>query len=514
LNINPSSPGHIKNIKANKVKFGMGKIARSGDNILREDEVSIGSGKTSSSPALPVIASAFKKAGNSDSSHPSPESETAIVDKTGSEVRPASGHVTAKISKSVRESDGFIIAPASNTAGVTDSHKTPTGRDTFVFVLNSSGETNLCKPLIAAVKKKGYNVKVIHFRENSKEILTSQGILNDEDFIDGTNALYLPRMKSIFKKEIDPDRIVKLVGTPHHAFCRSAFSNAKKAGIPTVALVDLGIPGTGFKYRHTFYKTLTMADKIIVPNDTIRKRLEANNKAVAEKSGFSFDNDKISTGGNPGFEAFRLLVDLNRSKADEIRNELGIGKDDLVFAFSSQPTPNNGKVLEITGHALKKLSERNPGKKIHILLNPHPRDLHKVGLKNIFGTETSISIPQKVQILEGQLKDAPNVVVHEMPKYTMEKASAISNVVLTETSTTAYECAHSDIPAIFVRAPQQGAGGSFPQYKRIPTAKTADALAGLIEKTLANPPKNLSKDLSKVVTSDLTPYMDVLLPEG
>ena len=391
------------------------------------------------------------------------------------------------------------------------SQETSAKPDTFVFVLNSSGETNCAKPLIAAVKNKGFQVKVIHFRQNSKEILTSQGILKEEDFIDGTNFAHLPRMNSVFGNEIDPSKVVKLVGTPHHAFCRFAFSKAKKENIPTVALVDMGVPGTGFGHRHTFYKTLTMADQIIVPNDTIKKQLETRCSEAEQKSGFHIDTQKVALGGNPGFEAFKQLVQLNRAKADEIRSDLKIGKDDIVLSFSSQPTPNNGKILEIFSGALKNLSAKYPGKKIHALMCPHPRDLYSVGLKNLFGTESSISISQKTDMLKSCVSDISNVVIHEMPKYTMEKASAISHMVLTESSTTAYECAHSDIPAIFVRTPQQGKGGAFPPFNRIPTSQTPEDLAISIDNTLKNPPKGLSEDLGKVITSDMKPYLDALM---
>jgi len=135
--------------------------------------------------------------------------------------------------------EGYLFTPEGASAvKIRDSKDLPP-KDTFLFVLNSSGETNLAKPLIAAARNKGYKVKVIHFRKNSKEILTSQGILKEEDFIDGINMLYLPRTGRIFEKDIDSNRIVKLFGTPHHAYCRFAFSKAKKKGIPTVAFVDL-----------------------------------------------------------------------------------------------------------------------------------------------------------------------------------------------------------------------------------------------------------------------------------
>ena len=409
--------------------------------------------------------------------------------------------------------DSKTVKESSLSQEINDKSEDKAKPDTFVFVLNSSGETNCCKSLIASVKNKGYKVKVIHFRKNSKEILTSQGILGEEDFIDGTNAMYLPRVKSIFKNEINPDKVVKLVGTPHHAYCRFAFDRANKEGIPTVAIVDMGVPGTAFGHRHTFYKTLTMADDIIVPNDSVRKTLEKRCDEVKNKSGFDIDKGKISTGGNPGFEAFKQLVELNRGKADEIRSELNIGKDDLVFSFSSQPTPNNGKNLEILSGALDLLSKKHPGKKIHALMCPHPRDLYKVGLKNLFGTESGINITEKVDLLKSKVSQNPNVVVHEMPKYAMEKASAISNIVLTESSTTAYECAHCDIPSLFVRTPQQGTGGAFPGFNRIKAGQTPDKLADLMDETMKNPPENLSSDLGKVITSDLNSYLGVLIEE-
>ena len=403
---------------------------------------------------------------------------------------------------------------ACHSAGAADTELTPGQSekkpDTFLFLLNSSGETNLAKPLIVAVKNKGYKVKVIHFRENSKEILTSQGILDKEDFIDGTNMFYLPRTEQIFKKDIDSSRVVKMIGTPHHAYCQFAFSKAKHEGIPTVAFVDLGIPSTDFKYRHTFYKTIAMADKIVVPDETIKKHLEASIHTVEEKSDIHVDMGKVNLGGNPGFESFRLLTELNRSRMDAIKNELSIGKDDLVFSFSSQPIKTNAKVLEITGKALNKLAKAHKDKKIHFLFVPHPRDLQKVGLKNLFGTETDISIKEKCDIVQKQIEDCPNVVIHEMPKYTMEKACAISNIVLTESSTTAYECAHADIPSIFVRTPEQGKGTTFPQYKRIRVTDSDDVLTNHIETILSRPPENLSEDLAKVISSDLTPYMNLL----
>ncbi|MEQ8187283.1 MAG: hypothetical protein ABRQ39_04870 [Candidatus Eremiobacterota bacterium] len=404
----------------------------------------------------------------------------------------------------------LLSTGATDTGIETGQTEKPPVKDTFLFLLNSSGETNLAKPLIVAVKNKGYKVKVIHFRENSKEILTSQGILDKEDFIDGTNMFYLPRTDRIFEKEVDSSRVVKMIGTPHHAYCQFAFSKAKKEGIPTVAFVDLGIPSTDFKYRHTFYKTIAMADKIVVPDETIKKRLEASSRTVEEKSDIHVNMAKVNLGGNPGFESFRLLTELNRSRGDAIKQELSIGKDDLVFSFSSQPIKTNAKVLEITGKVLNKLAKAHKDKKIHFLFVPHPRDLQKVGLKNLFGTETDITIKEKCDIVQKQLEESSNVVIHEMPKYTMEKACAISNIVLTESSTTAYECAHADIPSIFVRTPEQGKGTTFPQYKRIPVTDSDDVLTNNIETILSHPPENLSKDLAKVVNSDLTPYMNLL----
>jgi hypothetical protein len=46
---------------------------------------------------------------------------------------------------------------------------------------------------------------------------------------------------------------------------------------------------------------------------------------------------KVNLGGNTGFKSSRLLMELNRSRGDAIKQELSTGKDDLVFSFSSQP---------------------------------------------------------------------------------------------------------------------------------------------------------------------------------
>lgn len=137
----------------------------------------------------------------------------------------------------------------------------PPQRDTFVFVLNSSGETNMCRPLIAELKKQGYQVKVVHFRPQARDILVGEGILDERDLIDGTSSfLHLPRVGQILRNELDPSRVVKLVGTPHHVYSQFAFAEAKDLGLPTLALIDLGIPDTRFRFRHTFYRTLTQAD--------------------------------------------------------------------------------------------------------------------------------------------------------------------------------------------------------------------------------------------------------------
>lgn len=404
------------------------------------------------------------------------------------------------------------VGKSSNIPAENLSERKPGEKDTFVFVLNSSGETNMCKSMISALKNDNFDVKVIHFRKISKEILMAQGLLEEKDFIDGTNSLYLPRLGSIFDHEIDIKRINKIVSTPHHVYCRFVFSKAKELGIPTVAVVDLGIPGAEkLRYRQTFYKSVENADKIIVPNDSVIKQFDAANSFLKSKGKQEIDTSRVAIGGNPGFEAFHQLVEMNRKKADQIRNELKIGKDDLVFSFSSQPTDNNGIILETLGKSLTILSEKYPEKKIHIMLVPHPRDLKKVGIKNLFGTETSISIDEKINILKNETKDSKNITVHEMPKYSMEKAASVSCVVLTEGSTTAYECARADIPSIFVRTQEQGEGGAFPGFNRIPTFKEPGKLADGLDEMIKNPPKELSEDLSKVVDSNIEPAMKILL---
>lgn len=75
-----------------------------------------------------------------------------------------------------------------------------------------------------------------------------------------------------------------------------------------------------------------------------------------------------------------------------------------------------------------------------------------------------------------------------MPRYSMEKAAALSGVVLTESSTTAYECARADIPSVFVRTTGQGEGGFFPGYMRIPTLKEPRSLADSLDGMLKSSP--------------------------
>ncbi|MHC9541789.1 MAG: hypothetical protein AB9903_19965 [Vulcanimicrobiota bacterium] len=431
----------------------------------------------------------------------------APPDEGDAKISADSSPAKSDVNETSKNGPGADIRPSA------DTHR-ETKKDTYLFVLNSSGETNMCKPMITALKNQGYEVKVLHFRENSKTILTGQSVLDEKDFIDGTNALYLPKVGSIFEHEIDPARIRKIVSTPHHAYCRLVFSKAKKLGIPSVAVIDLGIPGVQkMRFRQTFYKSIGYADRIIVPNDTVLKQIEAANGYLKKKGMDGIDTGKVSLGGNPGFEAFHQLVEMNRKKADQIREELSIGRDDMVFSFSSQPTDTNGKILETVGKSLAILSDRYPDRKIHMMLVPHPRDLKKVGLKNLFGTETSISIDEKMDILRNGAGKRGNVVVHEMPKYTMEKASAISGAVLTEGSTTAYECARADIPSAFVRTAGQGEGGAFPGFNRIPTLKDPEKLADCMDGMTKNPPKGLSEDLLKVVDSSIEPVMNVLLQE-
>jgi hypothetical protein len=431
----------------------------------------------------------------------------APSDKGDTKISADSSPAEAGVNEASKSGPGEDVRLPADSAGEAK-------KDTYLFVLNSSGETNMCKPMITALKNQGFEVKVLHFRENSKTILTEQSVLDEKDFIDGTNALYLPRVGSIFEHEIDPARIRKIVSTPHHAYCRLVFSKARKLGIPSVAVVDLGIPGVQkMRFRQTFYKSIGYADSIIVPNDSVLKQIEAANGYLKKKGMDEIDTGKVSLGGNPGFEAFHQLVEMNRKKADQIREELSIGRDDLVFSFSSQPTDTNGRILETVGKSLAMLSDRYPDRKIHMMLVPHPRDLKKVGLKNLFGTETGISIGEKVDILRSAAGRRGNVVIHEMPKYTMEKASAISSVVLTEGSTTAYECARADIPSVFVRTAEQGEGGAFPGFNRIPTLKDPQKLADSLDEMTENPPKGLSDDLLKVVDSSIEPVMKVLLQQ-
>ena len=58
----------------------------------------------------------------------------------------------------------------------------------MLFVLNSAGETNMARPIIEELKDQGTETKVLHFRHNSKSILTEQGVLEDEDFVAAAEA--------------------------------------------------------------------------------------------------------------------------------------------------------------------------------------------------------------------------------------------------------------------------------------------------------------------------------------
>ena len=378
--------------------------------------------------------------------------------------------------------------------------------DTVLFVLNSAGETNMARPLIEEVKERGFEAKVLHFRHNSKSILTGEEVLEEDDFVDGTNRFWLPRVGSAFSEDLEPGRIKKLVGTPHHAYSQLAFAQARERGIPVVAAVDLGVPPPDFKFRHTFYRALTYADEIVVPDETVKQRLTQN----IHKSGYQVEAP-IHIGGNPGFESFRHQVDFHKSRGDQYRRELGIGEQDLVMAFSSQPTPFNGAVLHLLGQALKELSQRQPEREVHLIFSPHARDLDQVGLKNLFGTETSLSIADKLDVLNQELGEVDNVKIHLFDKSGMKKATALSDVVVTESSTTAYEAAHADIPAVFARAPEQGLGTTFPDYQRIPVVNESGALADAVEAAAASPPQGLSQELAQVVGTDVAPYLALIL---
>lgn len=393
--------------------------------------------------------------------------------------------------------------PRNRASLVPDPSPQEDPADTVLFVLNSAGETNMARPIIEELKDQGTETKVLHFRHNSKSILTEQGVLEDEDFVDGTNSFNLPSLGQAFQH---PERIKTLVGTPHHVYSQLAFSKAKKLGIPVIAAVDLGIPPTKFRFRHSFYRALSFADQIVVPDESVKNRL----KNRIKDCGYEIDPSKIRLGGNPGFESFRREVDSHRSKADDYRNALGIEEKDLVLAFSSQPTPLNGAVLHLLGEAVQELARRQPDRDIHVIFSPHARDLQDVGWKNLFGTETSLSVPQKLQILQDDLGDLKQVHIHEFGNTEMKKATALADVVVTESSTTAYEAAHSEVPAIFLRTPQHGMGTTFPAFKGVPVVNSPTGFADAVEASKEISTKDVAHSLSQVVGTDVSPYLALI----
>lgn len=240
------------------------------------------------------------------------------------------------------------------------------------------GGANTVIPLVVALREKGYEVRLFG-KDAALEKYSKAGLDEGTNIREFLKEVSSGEVEDFLSKE-RPDFLI--TGTSAGDFTEKyLWKAAEKLNIPSFAILDQWL---NYGIRFSRYTTAEIREyekdkshpylpsKILVMDDYAKQE--------AIKDGL--DQSKILVSGQPYFETL-LKEKVSSERLKELRSRLGIGSDDLIITFASEPVSKDYKndywgfnektIFKELFEGVKEVSERSE-KKISIIIKVHPRE--------------------------------------------------------------------------------------------------------------------------------------------
>lgn len=241
------------------------------------------------------------------------------------------------------------------------------------------GGANTVIPLVGALNGRGYEVRLFG-KDIALERYSMAG-LNGMGITGFVNEINQGAIEDLLLSE-NPDFMI--TGTSAGDFTEKyLWKAAEKLNIPSFAILDQWI---NYGIRFSRYSTAEMGEyekdksypflpsKILVMDEYAREE--------AIKDGL--DPSRILVSGQPYFETLlKEKEKVSSERLKELRSRLGIGSDDLIITFASEPVSKDYKndywgfnektIFKELFEGAQEVSKRSE-KKISIIIKVHPRE--------------------------------------------------------------------------------------------------------------------------------------------
>ncbi len=250
-------------------------------------------------------------------------------------------------------------------------------RKKILLFSNDPGGANAIIPLIDPLKGKGFDISLFG-KNTALEKYAKAGLLalNINEHIDDIK----PDLIEEFLAKERPDFII--TGTSAGDFTEKyLWKAAEKLRVPSFAILDQWI---NYGIRFSRYTTAEIGeyekDKShpYLPSRILVMDAYAREEAIKD----GIDPSKILVSGQPYFETL-LKEKVSSERLKDLRSRLGIGSDDLIVTFASEPVSKDYKndywgfnektILKELFEGVKEVSKRFE-KKISIIIKVHPRE--------------------------------------------------------------------------------------------------------------------------------------------
>lgn len=381
----------------------------------------------------------------------------------------------------------------------------------ILFIIESPGELASAKPLMEEYSGNAYNVFVLSGKKISPQArieLAEYKVFSIENLVQNAAIdQFLGDQQTNFSKIIS--------GLFHPSKYGQVLKRARNKQIPIIGIVDLSVPSTEKQPRlaQLFFSIAGKCDGIIVNNQSCQEKLlEEYQKAqaaglISERN--IINNEMLFVGPDPKWEYAKNKI--NSFNKNEIRQQLNIAEDEIVISFSSQPIPGNieqGAVLQKIASAVKAIATKHPEKKINVLYLVHPRERTDYELPaEIKEKYLDFSEFKFAGLLVNFSAESDKIKIHKLDNMTYE-ALSISDVHITETSTTGTESYYAGIPTIFLT--DQTHNLEVLEKKLVPQSTETNSIVSNILVVLDNAFQNLNSVDNNQIGSNLKEYLAII----
>lgn len=245
----------------------------------------------------------------------------------------------------------------------------------ILFGVRGAGGAGALGPVAERLAHDGF--KVFYFTDSEGKDVT-QGLLKSDlridnhDYGDHSNMEF-ERARSgnplIRLAELTGDRELRAVVLDSslaewdHGMFRTLYEEASENNLPVVLLEYA--PGTAEPLLREVTDLTNLRMVCVTTN-------EGKEKLIT----FGLNEKQIAVTGNPEFDAFAVDNEVKLAeKRQSARGALGIGQDEFLIDFATQPYAEIDQVLKLTVEKLNKLVDEGKldKKKLVMLVSPHPK---------------------------------------------------------------------------------------------------------------------------------------------